>query len=763
MNRISNHIISILLAVVFLVGCDKSGEQLTVSNDGSDRIILRFASDKAIESRASEDGTSVESKVEKLDVFIFDEGELFYYESVEPHGATVTLEKPKSAFVKPTYSIYLVANSTNPSKPLSEIKNLTELRQVTETSTTENPLNEIDPTKENGSFLMSGNVDNVELNDGNTDVNTEININLARAAAKIEVVLIEGANEDGDWFQFAPSSNSNTFRLNNWQGVSYVLPDVDMGVLPSADLKKADPYAGNVKFGKETVDGKEVQTITMTTYSYSNDWSTGGSVYEKMTHLVVRVPYMKRSADGGVDEVMDKNYYTIPVSKTNMLKPNHLYRVRVTLKGTGAENEGEDTNLEDIEYEVVSWEDLEVQIGADALPHYLTLNRNELELHNMADDKTTLQFASSGEVEIISKRAYYYNKYGVETDVSSDVLNSIVIEPAEGLNGNINIHSPVPTNNLIRYIEFTVTNGDPECDPITVTVVQYPQEYITYYFGWYSYRKDFGGYNYENLNKTPRYMIADSYDVSKDTLTYGTAPSGNMLWGYDISGYFGSKVAEQPENGYGNKQNYRISWYWGDKPSTGTAESGGNPRMYHVQINSSALPNFPEDPVFDAIHGNVEYQLGIPRKDGQGRTERDAANNNLVSPSFMIASRLGFISGELPENDDEAAYKQAASHCANYVEVYYPRDEKGYRLKDASGRELDAVVLDDWRLPTKAELLIIMRYQGTSNQGTEAMEYLLNAPKYMSAGGFVVNPHSTSTGNAIRCVRDHYVNKEINK
>ena len=209
MNRISNHIISILLAVVFLVGCDKSGEQLTVSNDGSDRIILRFASDKAIESRASEDGTSVESKVEKLDVFIFDEGELFYYESVEPHGATVTLEKPKSAFVKPTYSIYLVANSTNPSKPLSEIKNLTELRQVTETSTTENPLNEIDPTEENGSFLMSGNVDNVELNDGNADVNTEININLARAAAKIEVVLIEGANEDGDWFQFQCETNNN--------------------------------------------------------------------------------------------------------------------------------------------------------------------------------------------------------------------------------------------------------------------------------------------------------------------------------------------------------------------------------------------------------------------------------------------------------------------------------------------------------------------------------------------------------------------------
>lgn len=130
--------------------------------------------------------------------------------------------------------------------------------------------------------------------------------------------------------------------------------------------------------------------------------------------------------------------------------------------------------------------------------------------------------------------------------------------------------------------------------------------------------------------------------------------------------------------------------------------------MYHVQITSSALPKFPEDEEFDRIHPNVTYQLGIPRKDALGRTERDEANNNLVSPSFMIASRLGFISGDLPEDDDEVAYKQAASHCANYVEVYYPRDEKGRRLKDASGRELEPVVLDDWRLPTKAELLIIM-------------------------------------------------------
>lgn len=69
-------------------------------------------------------------------------------------------------------------------------------------------------------------------------------------------------------------------------------------------------------------------------------------------------------------------------------------------------------------------------------------------------------------------------------------------------------------------------------------VKQYPQEYITYYFGWYSYRKDFG-FNYESENKGNGYVTATTYNSNNDT------------WGYDDdynlrSKYLVLKLHEQP-------------------------------------------------------------------------------------------------------------------------------------------------------------------------------------------------------------------------
>ena len=64
----------------------------------------------------------------------------------------------------------------------------------------------------------------------------------------------------------------------------------------------------------------------------------------------------------------------------------------------------------------------------------------------------------------------------------------INVVPDKGLNGNINIHSPLPTNNTIRYIELEITNED-GVEARKVTVAQYPLEYITNIQGWYSYRK----------------------------------------------------------------------------------------------------------------------------------------------------------------------------------------------------------------------------------------------------------------------------------
>jgi hypothetical protein len=77
------------------------------------------------------------------------------------------------------------------------------------------------------------------------------------------------------------------------------------------------------------------------------------------------------------------------------------------------------------------------------------------------------------------------------------------------------------------------------------------------------------------------------------------------------------------------------------------------------------------------------------------------------------------------------------------------------------------VVYDNWRLPTEAELKIIMDIQGTSGQNADAIDYLLNGGYYMSASGPVFNHKNNdgteelddpmqATGVAIRCVRDAY-------
>ena len=155
-----------------------------------------------------------------------------------------------------------------------------------------------------------------------------------------------------------------------------------------------------------------------------------------------------------------------------------------------------------------------------------------------------------------------------------------------------------------------------------------------------------------------------------------------------------------------------------------------------------------------------EYTLGRPALDEYGYTAGDEENSKLVSPSFVIASRLGAVlstySG-LSNMSNEKKLVAFADHCKNYVEVDDINDDKKAPVE----------VHDNWRLPTEAELKIIMEIQGTSGQNADAIDYLLNGGYYMSASGPVFNPKNTddtkelanpmnATGVAIRCVRDAF-------
>jgi hypothetical protein len=155
-----------------------------------------------------------------------------------------------------------------------------------------------------------------------------------------------------------------------------------------------------------------------------------------------------------------------------------------------------------------------------------------------------------------------------------------------------------------------------------------------------------------------------------------------------------------------------------------------------------------------------EYTVGRPALDENGYTAGDEDNAKLVSPSFVIASRLGAVlstySG-LSNMSNEKKLIAFADHCKNYVEVDDVNDDK----KDP------VEVHDNWRLPTKAELEIIINIQGKSGQNADAIDYLLNGAYYMSASGPVYNPKNSDGSSAlanpmdakdvaIRCVRDAF-------
>ena len=169
-----------------------------------------------------------------------------------------------------------------------------------------------------------------------------------------------------------------------------------------------------------------------------------------------------------------------------------------------------------------------------------------------------------------------------------------------------------------------------------------------------------------------------------------------------------------------------------------------NVRNYHVRVMASSK----------------DYTLGRPALDEHGYTAGDEDNAKLVSPSFVIASRLGAVLStysNLSNLGNKEKLVVFADHCKNYVEVDDVNDDKNDPV----------VVHDNWRLPTEAELKIIMDLQGGDGVNADAIDFLLNGGYYMSASGPVFNPKNTdgteelnnpmnATGVAIRCVRDAY-------
>lgn len=698
--------------------CDNDNDfpSIQTGTDGNS-IILNISSASLPVSRAiTAEGAEV--AVSHIDVLIFDDSQQknkVWNDRVSApanQSGVITLAVKRETFSPNTrYWVYLIANSTHAKKDFDDLTDLAGLKGMTQADKNIHMTGLTGLTDVPATFLMDGiaypegetepvgTPAPVILYDGQKANDTELAVSLRRAAAKVVFTLNKGADVTFDNSEEAKDAG---YYLRNMPYSTSVLP-ADQTF--SADLRTTDKNAAS--YFSWSAD-----KITVTAYMYAHSWMNASS-FEQEPRLVVNIP-MKYAKDADPDKVRPNNYYQIPLCKDKVLNRNTCYMVTATVNAPGAENPSNPTTLTDIGYSVADWDIETINIGGDdGRPEYLTLNRYDLEMHNMENDETTLIFTSSSKVEATVVEAYYYNKFGVKTPVSDDIKSQITITPDDNVSGHIKIHSPNPTNNAIRYIVVEVKNDEGKTR--TVTIEQYPLEYITNIQGWYSYRSDFGGTNYEN-SATNRYVSASSYTYNDNDKT--------EKWDYSASatGFFRSIVATLKNDGSGTSTLNHYTWNRGaSSPTKGSAISNRtNARMYHVQITASS----------------GEYTLGRPRITG-GKTDPGEDNAQLVSPSFMIASQLGMV------YSNPTRTEMAASHCKEYVETYI--DETG-----------NVVHLDDWRLPTKAELGIIAKFQGKPNS---AIDVVLTGNNYYSASGSTYVGGGQS-GTFLRCVRDAYDDKK---
>ena len=678
----------------------------------NEEIILDLSS--GITKAVVED-TSVESFVNHLDVFIFSDNAgrpsaANHYGRYQVNGASkVTLAAQRSSFQdNASYHIYVLANSNiteNDFRAILEAEGYDGLIAKKQ----EDELIHLTGLNVEGApeyFLMDAALRNVTLNNGNPADNTLLSVTLRRAAAKVMIKIKAGENVEFKSFSVAQGS----------EGARYYVRNLPYSAFLFAEARNDEEVAAAVRNTSKEGDrhfswdpAKDNKNVSLLTYVYPNSWSEG-SLLENETCVVMNLP-MLFTPDGGIPVEYHNSWYKIHMTGEKVIRRNNYYEVNINLNRPGAISEITPVDVEDLRYTVEEWTPQSINVGGDDKPKYLMVNKSKMDMHNIAVDAKTLEFASSSPVTIKVENRYYYDKFGQKKDVPTNVSIKGITDG--GIAGNITVNSPVPTNNAIRYFTLVIANEEGLVERVDVT--QYPLEYITNQQAYYSYRTDF-----KNTNAYPT-----TYQYKGDR--YVSASWSNSRWSYSTGTgddyFFTSKVADQNSDGTSDIHFYSYSQS-GNSPSVGRNSIDGldNARMYHVNITSTSNT----------------YVVGIPMQDADGYTDNSSENSKLVSPSFMIASQLGavYASG----GDTESNRKRARTHCKEYAETYV--NENG-----------EVVHLTDWRLPTAAEIGIIVKFQTKS----EVMDVVLGGRYYFCASGTVgTGITGNNDGYFLRCIRDVY-------
>lgn len=724
MKQILNFILATLVAFLF-TACHKEEAFDAPMNDG---IILDLSSSP--ETRAS--STSTESFISHLDVFIFEESNGLpsanvYYGRYEVNNReSVILDAKRSSFVEnASYHVYIVANSNISVTNFETVASYDDLRGMQQEDYN---LHITGLAIENAPkyFLMDAKATDelgatsVILNNGNSSDDTTLNATLRRAAAKVVIKITAEESVEFKSYTLAEGSDGGLYYIRNLPIDAYLLAEARGDETIEAKVRNTAKTNNEYFDWNPEANNKEVSLIT---YVYPNAWSNQ-SVLEHETCVVMNLPLTYTDAEGNITDYHN-SWYKIPMSGESMFRRNNYYEVNINLDRPGAISESTPVDIEDVYYEVEDWVSQQINVGGEDRPAYLMVNREEMEMRNIEVDATTLEFSSSSPVTVSVKTVtvngrevpeiYYYNKYDVKTYITPTITGTT----DGGIQGNITVSSPKPDNNTIRYFTLVVTNEEGISKEVAVR--QYPLVFISNILSYYSYRSDFLGNDPNGTGTANHYENRGRYSRFSVNYQNGSQSYSSGSGGFFVSKYVHSTYASGDNEGLSDVNYYTAS-------NRGNFNDPYNARMYHIQITETS----------------DEYVLGKP-KITNGITDPGEDNARMVSPSFMIASRLGTLTTARVDADDDATYLEVyAEHAKQYVEVY---------VDPITG---ETIHLNDWRLPTEAELEIIYQYQGRDGVDADAMDYLLNAGYYFSASGPVANPKNNMNGKSVRCVRDVY-------
>lgn len=561
------------------------------------------------------------------------------------------------------------------------------------------------------------------------------NVPVSRAAVKIELTL----NFSEDWATKFMATGLEA-QLSNYASITPALAEGNpldgdqrgLSNYPGLSGEAVENFSSDPVFYRPTgTSGSKIRF-----YTYVNRWD---DFINNETMLLIDLPgRYDEGGNPGTDnpnaEVLTHNFYKVPIinnAEPQVFKRNTFYQITATVDMKGTETVDVPVELTDVQFKTAPWDDDVINVGEGDTPSYLVLSESHVDIRN-ADGYDGLEFYSSSPITSVTIEgfgsqsdataadvdfiypgdgttipgAFFVNKDNKRTSVS---LNNPTFTQ-NATNGTISLVSPNPTNVTKRYITLKVTNQDKISK--YVVVEQYPLEYIQPIAGYYSYRDDF----ISDEDWEPSYVPCtwkSSFTTSK--WFPSALPTSNSI--------FSSKV-------YLNGEIYTYSFSDGKPQRSNRSEGTTNNKMYFVTITQT----------------DDAYTLARPILDSNGYTLGTPENTEYVSPTFMLASRLGTVSA--------MSYSNAQIHCQKYVEV-----------------TMDGVVLDDWRLPTRKELEIIQQYQITTPDVMDevlALSYWDDVTRYWGAGGYYRTAYSgasdpvgewtssTSTNSSVwaRCVRD---------